>query len=104
MSYEHNNLKVYEDLFIKDWIYRSYVARDPNTSPEILKLLATDKDSYVRCWVAQNPNTPLETIQLLATDVSPYVRGHAVKNPNKTELIERLVLMTNYKQQNVTDF
>jgi hypothetical protein len=73
-------------------------AQNPNTPLETLKLLATDEYSYVRGCVAQNPNTPLETLQLLATDENSYVRQCVTRNPNRTELIERLVLMTNYQQ------
>ena len=47
---------------------------------------------------AQNPNTPLETLKLLATDEYPGVRYYVAKNPSRTEIIERLVLMTNYQQ------
>jgi hypothetical protein len=60
--------------------------------------LATDEDSWVRFYVAQNPNTPQETLELLATDEYYYVRHWVAQNPNRTELIERLVLMTDYKQ------
>jgi hypothetical protein len=104
MNYEQKNnsntsLEVLEELFNTNWLYRSHVARSPNTPQETLKLLATDEESYVRVWVANNPNTSIETLQLLATDKSPQVRGHVAKNPNRNELIERLVFMTNYKQQ-----
>jgi len=47
---------------------------------------------------AQNPNTPTKTLELLASDENPGVRSCVAKNPNRTEIIERLVLMTNYQQ------
>ena len=47
------------------------LARDPNTTPEILKTLATDDDSEVR-----------------------YRAAH---HPNATELVRRLFLMTEAK-------
>ena len=70
------------------------IAQNPNTSPESLKTLATDDNYYVRFWVATNPNTPAEVLQSLATDEYSYVRYHVGRNPNATELIRRLVLMT----------
>ena len=73
--------------------------RNPNTPTKTLKLLATDEDYWVRCWVARNPNTPLESLQILATDEDHWVRLYVAQNPNRTELIERLVLMTNYQQE-----
>ena len=72
-------------------------AKDPNTSPEILSVLATDEHWSVRCWVARNPNTSTETLQVLATYKDWYVRYHVGRHPNATELIRRLVLMTNAK-------
>jgi hypothetical protein len=72
-------------------------AQDPNTPQEALQLLATDKDPDVRSRVAGNPNTPQEALQLLATDKDPYVRYWVAKHPNRTELIERLVFMTDHK-------
>ena len=41
------------------------LARDPNTTPEILKSLVTDDEYYVRCWVAQHPNTTPEILKTL---------------------------------------
>jgi hypothetical protein len=34
----------------------------------------------------------------MATDKDPGVRAWVAKNPNRTEIIERLVFMTNYQQ------
>ena len=73
------------------------LAQDPNTTPEILKTLATDGDSSVRCRVAQNPNTTPEILKVLATDDNDYVRYDAAHNPNATELVRRLYLMTEAK-------
>ena len=74
-------------------------ARDPNTSPEILSVLATYEDVNVRFEVARNPNTSPETLQVLATDEHNYVRHWVAQNPNATELIRRLVLMTNAQRK-----
>ena len=58
------------------------LAKDPNTSQELLKSLATDEDSDVRWVVARNPNTSQETLRLLATDEYSYVRCEVALNPN----------------------
>ena len=73
------------------------IAQNPNTSPESLQILATDKNYAVRCGVAENPNTSPEVLQTLATDKSSNVRYHVGHHPNATELIRRLVLMTDSK-------
>lgn len=76
---------------------RSNVAINPNTSTKTLELLATDVCYSVRARVAQNFKTPLNTLEQLATDEHYWVRYWVTKHPNRTELIERLVLMTNYQ-------
>jgi hypothetical protein len=75
-------------------------AKDPNTPTETLEFLATDEDPYVRQCVGQNPNASQETLKQLATDEDSYVRYLIGRNPNRTELIERLVLMTEYQLYN----
>ncbi len=75
-------------------------AQNPGTSTEVLEELANDKSWSIRSHVAENPNTPLETLQQLATDKDCSVRYFVTQNPNRTELIERLVLMTDYHQSN----
>jgi hypothetical protein len=73
------------------------IARNPNTSVETLQTLATDEYSGVRCCVARNPKTPVEILQTLATDKNSNVRYHVGRHSNATELIQRLVLMTDSK-------
>jgi hypothetical protein len=46
---------------------------------------------------AQNPNTPTKTLELLATDKDRLVRCRVARNPNRTEIVERLILMTESK-------
>lgn len=58
------------------------LARNPNTPPEVLKVLANDVYSRVRYEVAQNPNTPQETLKVLATDEYSSVRCEVAQNPN----------------------
>jgi hypothetical protein len=69
-------------------------ALNPNTPQEVLERLATDEDRYVRSCVARNSNTSQEILQQLATDKSFTVRARVAMHPNRTELIERLVYMT----------
>jgi hypothetical protein len=57
-----------------------------------------DYEDFNIGFIARNPNTPQELLQLLATDKDSSVRYWVTQNPNRTELIERLVFMTNYQQ------
>jgi hypothetical protein len=83
-----------------DFLQKLHAAENPNTPIKSLELLASDEDSHVRYWVAQNPNTPIKSLELLATDEDSYVRACVAQNPNSNQIIERLVLMTNYQQIN----
>jgi hypothetical protein len=58
------------------------LAKDPNTPVEVLRVLSTDKNSWVRCNVAENPNTPVEVLRVLSTDKDFSVRYNVVRNPN----------------------
>ena len=73
-------------------------AKNPNTPPEVLEVLATDEEPNVRRWVAQNPNTSPEVLEILATDEDYWISYWAARNPNSNELIRRLVLMKDYGQ------
>jgi hypothetical protein len=79
-------------------IQRLNLAENPNTSPETLSSLALDTYSWIRSHVAQNPNTPSEALRLLATDTDWIVRHYVGIHPNSTEIIKRLVVMTNHKE------
>jgi hypothetical protein len=79
----------------KNTFFLQQVARDLNTSPEILALLANnlannDDHWVVRENVATNPNTPPETLDRLVND-DVGVRIGAAQNPNTSpETLERL--------------
>ena len=77
---------------------RYWVARNPNTPVETLSVLATDKNWNVRCEVARHPNTPVEDLKVLATDRNSDVRYWVAQHPNATEIVNRLVLMTDSKR------
>jgi len=82
-----------------NYLEKIKAAKNSNTTPETLKILATDEEYWIRYWVARNSNTPPEALELLATDQYYYVRAYVAENPNRTELIERLVFMTDYQQE-----
>jgi 3-methyladenine DNA glycosylase AlkC len=72
---------------------RYCVAKNPNTPSEVLKVLATDENYTVRYWVARNPNTLVEVLKVLATDEDFYVRYMVAQNPNfKKQTIELTVV------------
>lgn len=48
---------------------RLRMAVDASTSPEILALLALDKDFYIRYAVAKNKNTPAATLEMIADNL-----------------------------------
>ena len=68
------------------------LAQNPNTSPETLNVLATDKNSNIRRLVAEHPNTSQETLAVLATDKYWGVRWEVARHPN-TSLIVGLVIV-----------
>ncbi len=72
----------------KDWDVRYEVAWNPNTPPEILTILARDESVGVRYGVANNPNTPPEALTILARDKDEYVRGRAAENPNYNQEVD----------------
>jgi hypothetical protein len=75
-------------------------ALNPNTPQEALERLATDEDKYTRFCVAKNPNVAQKVLEVLATDKSFTVRARVAMHPNRTELIERLVYMTEKVYEN----
>ena len=62
----------------KDEDVRSNVAGNPNTPPEALTALARDED--VRNVVSRNPNTPPEALTVLARDREVNIRSNVAKN------------------------
>ncbi len=97
-------IEILEELAVDEYYYiRMIVGVNLSTPPKILEQLATDENHYVRACVAGTPNTPIKTLEQLATDENSLVREWVTQNPNRTELIERLVFMTNYKNGWWTD-
>jgi hypothetical protein len=83
----------------EDISIRENVAKHPNTSPVTLKSLATDKYDWVRWFVALNRNTPLEALMIMARDEDWEIRNDIGKHHRATELVRRLVVMTNAHQK-----
>ena len=61
---------------------RCGVAVNPNTPEDALRTLATDKNSSIRYGVAVNPNTPADILRSLATDKNSSIRYVVTLNPN----------------------
>jgi hypothetical protein len=80
-----------------DYKEKLELAVSQDTPVEVLEELAADEYNGVRHYVAQNLNTSLKTLQLLATDKHFAIRHYVAQHPNRTELIERLVFMTDYQ-------
>jgi hypothetical protein len=70
---------------------RKELAKNPNTPPETLTILARDEDSDVRRGVANNPNTPPETLTILARDENSDVRWGVARNPKSTREVIQTV-------------
>lgn len=79
------------DLTVLNLQQRNKVAKDPNTSHELLELLSADTKVTVRCSVAENPNCPIKILEKLATDDYCDVRMNVGYNSNSTsEIIDIL--------------
>lgn len=61
------------------------IANDPDTLPESLNALSSDKDWMIRSAVAKNRNTPKETLKKLAKDPEWQVRNNVAINPHTPE-------------------
>jgi hypothetical protein len=75
------------------------VARNPNAPIDALNTLATDEDLTVRYWLTKNPNIPVKSLMSLARDKDKWIRKSVGEHPRATELVKRLVLMTNTHQK-----
>ena len=62
-------------------------------TPDVLTLSRDEK-----LKLARHPNTPVESLSVLATDKNWDVRCEVALHPNATEIVKRLVLMTNSKR------
>lgn len=65
-----------------DWSIRERVAQHPNLSEALCESLARDVDADVRAALAQNPSTPPILLATLASDYEDEVRLAVVQNIN----------------------
>lgn len=61
---------------------RNELARDEETAPEVLTVLAGDRSDNIRGDVARNPSTPAAALDRLADDLNPDVVGSVAENPH----------------------
>jgi len=76
----------------KEPLERKYAAKNPNTPPETLSMLAKDEEGSVRAEVAGNPKTPQETLSMLAKDKDKYVMAEVARNPNTPKKVSSRLL------------
>ena len=62
-------------------------------TPDVLTLSLDEKIKLVK-----DPKATAETLSVLATDEDSDVRYWVARHPNATEIVKRLVLMTNSKR------
>lgn len=53
----------------------------PGISKELLAYLSSHKNNLIRYWVARNPNTPINILKILSKDENWYVCCNAKCNP-----------------------
>ena len=83
LSIKTSDPKILDELSRdENWLVRSWVAENLNTTPEILDYLSKDEDSGVRYWVAINLNTSPETLDYLSRDEDYDVRWEVARNLN----------------------
>lgn len=75
-----------------DWRTRRYANNHTNMSTDQLSEMARSKDGKVRREAALSTKTPVEVLETLVYDRAPRVRIALAKNPNTTfEMLETLV-------------
>jgi len=72
-----------------------YIAKDPNTTTDLLRVLSKDSSWKIKAYVAYNPNTPEDTLQDLVQDKNWEVRASIVENPQ----VSIKVLLTLYEHE-----
>lgn len=72
--------KIYILTTSTDPVVRKELAMNPDTPPNILKILAKDEDSQVREEVVYNPSTPKEVYETLINDPSTWVIEALISN------------------------
>ena len=65
------------------------LAKNPDTSADVLRELSQNWDTFTRSNVAQNPNTPTETLAELSKSEDQQIPAYVAENPNTS--VETLV-------------
>ena len=73
------------------------LAKNPQSSPKILKQLARLPDDIIRYYVAKNPSTSVETLLALSEDSDRQVRETALKNSNLSPNKHNEIILGEYK-------
>jgi hypothetical protein len=73
------------------------LAKDSNTTSDILEILSKHKDMFIRIEVARNPNTSPDTLLSLGLDYDDYgwVSCWALQNPNIKESDREYIYLNN---------
>lgn len=71
------------------WQVRTVVARNPNTQPEVLRLMYEDHSA--RTSLAANPSTPVDVLERLLHDSNPMVRYNLAGNRSLNEAMLSVV-------------
>jgi len=82
---------------------RRSIASNPSTPIELQKKLANDNNELVRGSIASNPKASVEILNQLAKDSNKNVRKKAIFNPNCTDEIKNIVEKEESKGKNKTN-
>lgn len=77
MEVNRNHGESFDNLFREPVEIRLARAKDPRSSPNLLRMLARDEFWYVRDFVASNISTPRDSLENLLKDSDFRVRSEA---------------------------
>ncbi len=86
------------------------VAKNPNTSPDLLRELSASKDAITCKYVAANPNTPTDVLLELGSEFPEQLLDNPIfsllllENPNLVNQMPSMTLVSLLKQERVPIF
>jgi Leucine rich repeat variant len=83
---------------------RYELSKNRNTTAETLSVLAEDKTSTVRYWVANHMDTPVEALIKLVEDQDQDVRITAGYHPNLPEVVKAWLKMDGFAGMTLAEF
>ena len=102
-----NASKLEYDITVMPADERLALARDVNTSPDILIKLAYDKNFFVNLMAIQNPNMPIQTLEIFAAlvETSSHIQSYFAnlnlfKVLNKKPM-DKLIALSNSKNRSI---